>query len=332
MNEINQLEELYEGFSKGRPIPLFVAPEIRYSYKKSDYLFLFYKNLLNSPKFKIRDVSTVGHLKFVFYQLLKGRSVLHYHWIQYSGFWSGVAYFFKLICIYFYLLFGGKLVWSIHNKLPPDCNNEWLHFKARKWLANKADLLVVECKWAVTDISTYFNITPKKFRIWPHPGYPPQLMPRAAAIESINHRYNVQIKIQDRVFLMFGHISSYKRIHKVCEVFEDKSIHKILLIVGPVKKGQMQYYKKLRKMARKQTNIILIPQFIKEDVVPEFMNAADFIVFNYRDVLTSGGVPLAKSYDKTIILPPKGCLREQEGENLKFFESQDELRKIIREL
>ncbi|NIS38724.1 hypothetical protein GWN91_06210, partial [Candidatus Saccharibacteria bacterium] len=64
-------------------------------------------------------------------------------------------------------------------------------------------------------------------------------MPRAAAIEAINHRYNVQIKIQDRLFLMFGHISSYKQIDKVCAIFKDEPYHKKLLVVGPVKKGQM---------------------------------------------------------------------------------------------
>lgn len=85
-------------------------------------------------------------------------------------------------------------------------------------------------------------------------------------------------------------------------------------------------------MTRKQKNVILIPQFIKEDCVPEFMNAADYLVFNYREVLASGGVPLAKSYNKTIIIPQKGCLTEQKGDNLIHFKTQDELKEIIREL
>ncbi|MDX1641499.1 MAG: hypothetical protein R3220_07360 [Balneolaceae bacterium] len=332
MNQINQLEELYRDLSDASPVSLFVAPRIRYTHKQSDYLYLFYKKLLKSPDFTISDVSTVGHLKFVAHQIFKRNTILHYHWIQYSGFWSGLSYFFKLICIYFYLLFGGKLVWSIHNKLPPDCSNEWLHFKVRKWLAKKADRLVVECESAISELSTFFDTSSKKFRVWSHPGYPPQLMPRAAAIEAINHRYQVEIKMQDRIFMMFGHISSYKQIDKVCEIFKDEPIHKILLVVGPVKKGQMQYYKKIRRKTKRQNNVILIPQFIKEECVPEFMNAADYLVFNYREVLTSGGTHLAKSYNKTIILPRKGCLKEQDGENLKFFEKQDELKKIIREL
>lgn len=332
MSQINKLEKLYEGLSSSKPITLFVAPRIRYTYKKSDYLYLFYKDILNSPDYNLFDVSAIGHLKFVIHQLIKGDCVLHYHWIQFSGFWSGLGYLFKILCVYFYVLCGGKMVWSLHNKMPPDCNYPWIHRKVRRWLAKEADRLVIECESAIEEISEFFGVSKDKFCVWPHPGYPPQLMPRAAAIEAINHRYQVHIKIQDRIFLMFGHISSYKQIDKVCNIFKNEPIHKKLLIVGPVKKGQMAYYKKVRKMVRDQNNIILIPQFIKERCVPEFMNAADFMVFNYRDVLSSGGVPLAKSYDKTILLPKKGCLAEQKGENLKFFESQEELEKIIQDL
>lgn len=332
MSQINELEELYHGLNSSESVTLFVAPRIRYTHKKSDYLYLFYKKLLDSPDFKIFDLSTAGHLKFVLHQLIKRDSILHYHWIQFSGLSSGLGLLFKLLCIYLYLLFGGKLVWSVHNKMPPDCRHEWIHRKVRTWMAQKADRLVIECESAIDDISRFFKVPPGKFRVWPHPGYPPQLMPRAAAIEAINYRYNVQIKVQDRLFLMFGHISPYKQIDKVCTIFKDEPYHKKLLVVGPVKKGQMAYYKKIRNTTRNMNNVILIPQFIKEDCVPEFFNAADYLVFNYRNVLSSGGVPLAKSYDKAILLPKKGCLAEQEGENLKFFESQKELKEIIREL
>ncbi len=332
MNQLNRLEELYEGLSNASPVPLFVAPRIRFAYKKSDYLYLFYKELLTSFDYSITDVSTLGHLKFVMYQLFKRNAILHYHWLEYSGFWSGFSYFFKLICIFLFTKSGGKLVWSIHNKIPPDCKGEWINFRVRRWMAKKADILLVECESAVDEVSTFFGVPESKFRVWPHPSYPPQLMPRAAAIESINHRYRLQIKVQDRIFLMFGHISEYKQIEQVCHIFLEETVHKKLLIVGPVKKGQMKLFKRIRKLVRQHDNIMIIPQFIKEHCVPEFMNAADFVVFNYREILTSGGVPLAKSYDKTIILPVKGCLKEQRGKNLLFFKTQDELKEIIREL
>jgi glycosyltransferase involved in cell wall biosynthesis len=328
-HKLEKLEDLYFDLTEGESFTLFVSPQIRIAYKRSDYLFLLYKDLLSSAVFKIDSVSTIGHLKFVLWALLGNKTILHYHWLEYTGFFAGFNYFFKLFCIWLYKKLGGKVVWSIHNKLPLDCSHEWIHFKTRKWLAQKADRLLIECESVLAEISTYFNVHINKFRVWPHPSYPPQLMPRAAAVEAINHRYNVSIKVQDRLFLMFGHISPYKQIDKVCEIFLKQPIQKKLMIVGPVKNGQMKHYKKIRKLSQQKENIVLIPQFIKEECVPEFMNATDYVLFNYRDVLSSGGVPLARSYDKPIILPKKGCLKDLTGENLRFFTSQEELSVII---
>jgi glycosyltransferase involved in cell wall biosynthesis len=332
MKQPDQLEDLYNELNGDEVCTLYVAPPIRYAYKKSDYLFLFYRDLLSSETYTISGVSTAGHLKFILARLFRKRCILHYHWIECTGFFSMFVYFYKLICLFLYKALGGKLIWSVHNKMPMDCRMEWVNYRGRRWIAKKADLLHIECESAAAEISTFFGVHEKKMRFWPHPEYPPQLMPRAAAIEAVNHRYNVNLKVNDRLFLMFGHISAYKQTDKVCEMFLNEPIQKKLIIVGPVKKGQMKLYKKVRRLSRKKDNIVLIPQFIKEECVPEFMNAADFVLFNYRDVLSSGGVPLAKSYGKPIILPRKGCLHEQEGEELTFFNTQEELRKIIRSL
>ena len=330
-NSLERLDDLYTGLIDQKPAAIFVAPPIRFAYKKSDYLYLFYKDLLDNPGFSIKSVSTAGHLKFIAHQLFRKPCILHYHWISYTGLQSGFVFFYKLFCIWLYKLLGGKLVWTIHNKLPLDTRHEWVNYKARKWLAKKADRLHVECDTVVFDVSTFFNIHPRKIRVWPHPQYPPQLMPRAAAVEAINHRYDVNIKVQDRLFLMFGHISAYKQIDKVCEIFLNEPIQKKLIIVGPVKKGQMKVYKNIRKYARQKENIILIPQFIKEDCVPEFMNAADYLVFNYKEIFSSGGIPLAKSYNKPIILPNKGCLKDLDNKNLTYFSNQNELKEIIQQ-
>lgn len=332
MARLEKLEDLYHELIGKTSCTLFVAPPIRFTYKKSDYLYLLYKKLLSSADFKIRNISTLAHLQFVLWQILKKPSILHYHWLEISGPVSALSVAVKCCCIQWYKMLGGKVVWTVHNPLPPDSGYKWFNLKARTFLAKRSDLLVVECESAITNISTFFSVHTKKIRVWPHPSYPPQLIPRAAAVEAINHRYNVDLKVQDRLFLMFGHISPYKQIHKICQFFIQEPVQKKLIIAGPVKKGQMKYYKRLKKIASKHKNIVLIPQFIKEDSVPEFMNASDYLLFNYKNVLSTGGVPLAQSYNKPIILPKKGCLQVLNGNNLRFFNSQDELKEIIKSL
>ena len=329
MKQNNDLTDIYRELVGDKPFTLLVAPPIRFSYKKSDYLYLYYQKVLKETNIPVRNISTLAHIKLVLWQLFGGPSLLHYHWFEITGPVSVLSAVYKIIFISLYKLFGGSIVWTVQNTLPPDCRYEWINFYARRWLAGKADLLVVECQTMITDISAFFNIHPDLIRVVRHPSYPAQIMPRAAAIEAINHRYNVGLKVQDRLFLMFGHISAYKQIGKVCDIFGNEPVQKKLIIVGPVKKGQMKLYKSLKRTAARSSNIILIPQFITEESVPEFMNAADCLIFNHRDTLSQGGVHLALSYRKTAFLPKKGCLKELESENFSFFKSQEELKQLI---
>jgi len=331
MNQKNDLTDIYYELVGDKPFTLLVAPPIRFSYKKSDYLYLYYQKVLKETSIPIRNISTLAHIKLIFWQIFGRRSVLHYHWFEITGPISVLSAVYKIMFITLYKIFGGSIAWTVQNTLPPDCRYEWINFYVRQWLAKKTDLMIVECETVKTDISTFFNVHPNSIRVVRHPSYPAQIMPRAAAVEAINHRYNVGLNIQDRLFLMFGHISAYKQIGKVCEMFMDEPVQKKLIIVGPVKKGQMKLYKTLKRTAAKASNIILIPQFITEESVPEFMNATDCLIFNHRDSLSQGGVHLAISYRKTAFLPKKGCLKELKNENLHFFKSQAELMKRIKE-
>lgn len=331
MSQKNDLTDIYNELVGNQPFTLLVAPPIRFSYKRSDYLYLYYQKILKETSIPVRNISTLAHIKLFFWQCFRRKSVLHYHWFEVTGLLSAFSVIYKILFIYIYKILGGPIVWTVQNTLPPDCRFEWINFYIRQWLGSQADILVVECHTIKTEISAFFNIHPNSIRVAQHPSYPAQIMPRAAAVEAINHRYNVGLNVQDRLFLMFGHISAYKQIGKVCDIFRVEPVQKKLIIVGPVKKGQMKLYKSLKRMASKTSNIILIPQFISEEGVPEFMNAADCLIFNHRDALSQGGVHLAISYRKTAFLPAKGCLRELENDNLSFFKSQDELKKLIEE-
>lgn len=331
MNQENDLKDIYRELLGDNPFTLLVAPPIRFSYKKTDYLYLYYRKIFKESQISVRNISTLAHVKLLFWQLFGRRSLLHYHWFEITGTATMISAIYKTIFIFIYKIFGGRIVWTVQNTLPPDCRHEWMNVYARRWLAGKADLLIVECESVKAEISTFFNIHPGSIRVIPHPPYPAQIMPRAAAVEAINHRFNVGIQVQDRLFLMFGHISAYKQIGQVCDIFVNEPVQKKLIIVGPVKKGQMQLYHSLKKRASKTPNIVLIPQFISEESVPEFLNAADSLIFNHRDALSQGGVHMGISYQKTTFLPRKGCLNELSHKNLRFFSSLDELKKLIQE-
>jgi beta-1,4-mannosyltransferase len=331
MSSEQQLEELYREISDKESVTLFVAPPIRFGYKQSDYLYLLYKEIFKSSSYQIKNISPFKHPLPFFHNLQKLPSIFHYHWLECTGFLNLPRFFYQFISIVLYKLTGGHLVWTIHNKMPLDGKYKWLNFRARRWMAKNAVRIHVQCKSAIPKLSSFYDTDESKFFVIPHPKYPPVLMPRAAAVEAINLRFDVNIKMQDRLFLMIGHISEYKQIEEVCEIFKNEPIQKKLIIAGPVKKGQMKLFKRLKKKTRDIPNIFLIPQFIKEECVPEFLNAADYLVFNFKDVITSGGVHLAISYNKKTLLPDTECMRELDNEYFRFFSSTEQLRDIIKE-
>ncbi|MGF1669321.1 MAG: hypothetical protein ACFCU6_02650 [Balneolaceae bacterium] len=310
---------------------LFVVPLIRYKYPKSDYLYLFYKEFIesNDPP-KVSALSVFGHFKFVFTQLFGKPCILHYHWLEFQDKRALAGMIYKWFCLYLYKLFGGKLVWTVHNKMPHDNRFYKGNFLLRKWMAKNADLLHVHCDTAIYEISDFFNITKKKFFVISHPKFPAILIPRAASAEALNQRFNLDLKSSDKIYLCFGNISAYKQLPNIANIFKKLEGNKKLIIAGPVKKGQLDEYKALKEIKDQSENIFIIPQFISEECVPEFFNTTDFVVFNYSEILTSGGVELAKSYRKKIILPLAGCLSELKDQpNIISFTSQKELEQIL---
>jgi glycosyltransferase involved in cell wall biosynthesis len=325
-----KIQDLYGEITNSESATIFVAPPIRFSHKQSDFLYLLYKEVFTSTLYEVKSLKTFYHFKPLLNCLSGKSSILHYHWLEIRSLFGLPKFLYKFIFILLYKWFGGNLVWTVHNKMPLDMKYRRINFFFRRWMAKNSKLLHIQCRAAIPEISRFYGVDELKFRVIDHPKFPPKLMPRAAAIEAINHRFDVHIKVQDRLFLMIGHISEYKGINEVCEVFKSEPIQKKLIIAGPVKKGQMKYYKTLRRLSKSSENIILIPQFINEESVPEFMNAPDYLVFNFRDVITSGGVHLAMSYQKPVILPETDCMKELDGENFHFFNTSRELREIIR--
>ena len=334
MSTHDQLIKLYDDLlpdnHDGR-IPLYVVPLIRYSYKQSDYLYLLYRDIIENraDQFKVISTSVWKHIFFVLKSTVSKHVILHYHWLECTDVKSLAGMVYKLICIFLHKTAGGHLVWTVHNKIPHDNKYRKLNYKIQSWMASRADIIHVHCKSAIPEISQFYNQPPSKLRVVEHPTFPSKNIRREDALLKLRRDRNLSLEPSDIVFLMFGNISSYKQIDDVCRLFIDLPSHKKLLIVGPVKKGQMSYFHTIKNIANRHDNIMIVPHFISEKTVPFYMNAADCVVFNYRGILTSGGVELAKSYKRPIVAPSTGCLAELDEKNVTLFNSQDQLKKFL---
>ncbi|MEX0720662.1 MAG: hypothetical protein WD059_08350 [Balneolaceae bacterium] len=327
--ETKSLEEVYSSLDEHTRI-IYVVPLIRYSHQKTDYLYLLYEDLIKSEKFDIQAISVINHFKLVAGILKNKHAILHYHWLEFQDFKSLLGMPWKILCIRLFKLFGGKIVWTLHNEFPHDQKYLKLHSFLHRKMASWADKLHVHCNTAVEIMSNRLDVSKNKFFVRPHPKFPSTIQSKNEAITHLIEEYGCDLQPGIPLLLMFGNISRYKQIEKVAEIVNDLPLESKLLIVGPIKKGNMSLYKELKNLEQGSQRIKLIPRFIKEEHVPWFYNAADICLFNYREILSSGGIHLALSYQRIIISPDKGCISEIQGaQNVHLFENEEEFKKLL---
>lgn len=328
----SSLEKVYEA-ADARAKVIYVVPLIRYTHKQTDYLYLLYKDLIASDTYKIESISIFNHFKLITGILRNKNAILHYHWFEFQDFKSLAGMPWKVFCIWLFKKLGGTIIWTIHNEFPHDRRFFSLHSLLHKKMAQWSAKLHVHCKRAVNIMHERLKVPEEKFFVHPHPSYPATVLPREEAIQLINEAYQTQINPAVPVVLMFGNISRYKQLINAAESILELPFDCLLLIVGPIKKGNFGLFKQLRKIEKNSSRILVIPKFIPEIQVPWFHNAADICLFNYREILSSGGVHLALSYQKTIIAPNKGCLTELgEKKNVHLFEDEQGPDAYLREL
>ena len=150
----------------------------------------------------------------------------------------------------------------------------------------------------------------------------PEKYEKITALELYKSKYYkddyISISAETTVFLMLGLISPYKGIHEIVELFP-RDMRGVLIVAGGNRESDNQYCSEIKINASKTNNIIVINQFIPENDLPIFYNLSDVVIFNFKEILTSGAVIMARNYGKKVIVPNKGCLRDlPEADVIKF--------------
>jgi beta-1,4-mannosyltransferase len=323
MNEeslLNEYQSLCQGVTK-----VFVIPKIPDSNKNTSYLYQLYKSFLNASSPVGVDTFDPASLPKIFLSRLKAeKTILHYHWFEFENLKTFIGMKWKLFWFILYKILGGKIIWTIHNRYPHSNKYLFLNKKFRKFFAKIADRLHVHCKSAVDICAEVLDVEKEKFFVVKHPEFPADIFEKGRAIEKLNQKYcNNQLKIDDKIFLMFGAIAEYKRIKEVVEIFKALGEKNKLIVAGFVKRWNQNYFNELKNLADSK-RILLKGSLIPDKDVPYFLNSADCVILNYGDVLTSGGIHLALSYKKLIIAPFSGCLKELQNTRINFFEPGSE--------
>ncbi len=316
---------------------IYVVPLSNPKNKNTDYLYQFYKEIIegNAGSLRIEFLSVYFHFKLFVKKLYGENSLLHYHWFEVSDLKSLSGIFWKILWISLYKLIGGKIIWTVHNKSPHSKNYKSLNILLTKYLAKISDRLHVHCESAVKIMAPILNVPETKFLIIEHPNFEVEILDKQKSLVLLKNKFpQIKIDNQKKVFLAFGAIAEYKGLVEIINLLCEFN-NSILIIAGLVKKGSESYFKKMAAAAENKNNIIIISKFIDEEELNLFFGITDFVIFNFDDILTSGSIVLALNYNKKVIAPAMGCIKDIKNENLILFNKDDSdsnLEKVLKNL
>jgi len=122
-------------------------------------------------------------------------------------------------------------------------------------------------------------------------------------------RKKLKIKDDRYVFLFFGAIRGYKGVDGLIETFKKTKIDALLLIAG-CGSQEPEYAKQLVALAVGDKRIRIQDKRIADDEIQTYMNAADLVVFPFRQISNSSALILAKSFYKPTICMDRGNIKD----------------------
>lgn len=197
---------------------------------------------------------------------------------------------------------GGTVVWTIHNVLSHDANHRNIEIALSKRVAELVDVLHFHTAESVAEVAQVFPVPQDKIRIARHGNYIgayPDLVSREVA------RVYLGLEPDDDVILFNGQVRTYKGIDALIAAFRrilaTRPTTK-LVIAGAAREDPFLNLKEpLSEFER--SRVRFINRFIDDAELQVFLRSADFAVYPYRNILTSGSLMLALSFGLPVIIP-----------------------------
>jgi beta-1,4-mannosyltransferase len=241
-------------------------------------------------------------------KLLRPYAVWHMHWpeallnirnpsraaLKVSGFFATVDYLRWR---------GVKIVWTMHN------------FKAHEGLYPSLEAhfwrrFIPRVDGAISLSETGLSIAKSQFpglrhvptAVIPHGHYRDEY-----PLSTVEGREALGIPAKARVILFFGAVRGYKNVEALVRAFREVTTPDALLyIVGRPNTAALT--DSILKAASADSRVRIAFEFVKNEDISKFMQAADLVVLPYRAILNSGSALLALSFSRPVLVPDLGSM------------------------
>jgi len=257
-------------------------------------------------------------------------SAVHYHWLgQYFNAESRREQALKFALFAVQLLAvrlsGVPVVWTVHNVAFHDSDYPRLERWFKGWFVRSGtcDRLIVHCA-SMTDVVVETFDLPASVReridVVPHGHY---LDNYETGVSQSEARAELGVEASATVFLFFGMIRRYKGVFDLVDAFREASLpDSRLLVAGNPRDDTIE--RELRAHTHDADGIRGVFEYVPDERIQYYMNAADVVVLPFRDITTSGSAVLAMSFGKAVVVPALGCLPELLDEDGAVLYSQNE--------
>jgi len=202
-------------------------------------------------------------------------------------------------------LFGIDTVWTVHNLLDHERRHPRLELLVRRIYARLSDRIIVHCPAAKGLVERRYRVqSPEKIIVVPHGHYDSVYKDSITQEEA---RTELSLGADVTTFLYFGQIRTYKQVPQLVDTFKEVSDPDLRLVVAgkPVDEAEAQ---RVSEKSHGDDRIDTELEFIPNDRLQVYFNAADAVVLPYRNSLTSGTAILGMSFGTPIVGPRVGCL------------------------
>lgn len=247
--------------------------------------------------------------------------IYHINWFDQSK--TFLSFLKRLYFLVMLKLKGKKIVWTIHN-VTSHTKTPFYNKIIFKLLVIFSDVIHIMSSETIQKI--HLEKYQNKIRLIPHGDY---FHSYPSTTFDLNECFHLDPKRQ--IFLFFGVIQPYKNIDVLIKAFDkvfDKEESPVLMICG--KAEPLSYESTILELCKANPNIIFQSTFIPDDQLSAYIQNASLMVvpYSYRSSLNSGTIPLAFSYEKTLICPDIACVKDIQKERdclyTYHYESKDD--------
>lgn len=204
---------------------------------------------------------------------------------------------------------GGTVAWTIHNTTSHDAKHADIEIALSARLSQAVDILHLHFARSIPEVSRIFPLPEEKVRIARHGHYIgayPDIVSREVA------RCCLKLSPDDDVILFNGQVRAYKGIDSLIAAFRNILAGRpnaVLLIAGAATEDPIAGLEE-PLTPFEQSRLKFMNRYIDDAELQVFLRAADFAVYPYRSILTSGSLMLALSFGLPVIMPDVGMARE----------------------